>query len=128
MKTNKQRVAYNKELETTIDTYTIPLPMYRCSVRILDRKNTNKLNKLWKENIIDYDMAATNNLGKSTKDILIKVYKYSRSNLVHELYHCVDFIFEHIGEDKPYNCMETRAYLMGYLYDEAMKLEKYLKK
>lgn len=123
----KQRITFNKEIETKIDAFIIPLPIYHCNIKILDKKNTAKLNKLWDQNVIDYDMAVTNNLNKSTKDIYIKIIRYSKSNLIHELYHCVDFIFEYIGEDKPYNCMEARAYLMGYLFDEAMKIEKFLK-
>ena len=124
----KLTIAFDKEIKTKIDAFVIPLPIYRCNIKILDKKNTLKLNKLWNQNIVDYDMSARNDLNKSSKDILIKIIKYSKSSLIHELYHCVDFIFEHIGEDdKPYSCKEARAYLMGYLFEEVMKIEKYLK-
>ena len=124
----KQRIAFDKTVETKIDAFVIPLPIYRCNIKVIDKKNTIKLNKLWNQNLIDYDMAAINNLNKSTQDIYIKIIKYSKSSLIHELYHCVDFIFEYIGEDeKPYSCKEARAYLMGYLFEEVIKIEKHLK-
>ena len=127
MKTQAQKIIVKKNILKKIKVYKIDIPLYNVSIKLIDKKQSKLLDDYWKENE-DYAMKASNHLS-DCGDIFIRIKTYSTDNLVHELYHCVDFIFEYIGDtDKPFEAKEARAYLMGYLFKEAIKLEKHLKK
>lgn len=127
MKKETQKILTKKDIIKKIKTYNIYVPIYDITLKLIDKTNSKKLDEMWGgEN--SYLMITGNHL-KDTGDIYIQTRHYTRESLVHELYHSVDLIFEYIGGmRKPFEDKESRAYLMGYLFKEAIKYEKYLKK
>ena len=115
---------HDKEVKKELPCVEIDLPIYHCSVKILSKGNTTKLNKYW-DNLVGA-MCANDYLEQDSL-VLIRINEYRDEHLVHELHHAVDMIMHHIGQPVNRPC-EASAYLMGYLYKEAIKHKKKLAK
>lgn len=120
---NKFLIVEDVEKKTSVDCIDIEIPIYGITLKILNKKNTETLDKIWKSKNTGYDMSTTD---LENGIIIIRIYKYKDSSIVHELYHVVDFIMDHINHNKDKSSDEPSAYLMGYLYSEVMKIKKKL--
>lgn len=90
---------------------------------IASRKQSKEIEKVLNTN--ERYSARTDNFLESYGHLLIFITKLSDSDMVHELYHCVDMIFQRI-EETYIPVSETRAYLMAHLFDEYKKIKKFL--
>lgn len=123
---SKFKLAFDKELTGELSCVEVDIPMYKCSLKILNTSNTKKLHKKWRKEDSKFAMSIRDYL-ESNGYLLIETLNFSTDSLVHELHHAVDMIMEYIGHKKNRPC-EPSAYLIGYLFKEVMKHEKYLMK
>ena len=121
----KFKFAYDKELGKELPCVEIDIPIYKCKVKILSKGNTAKLNKYWES---ASGAMCVDNYIKADNLILIRITQYSDASLVHELHHAVDMIMSEIGHKRNPEYDEPAAYLMAYLYTEAIKHKKKLSK
>ena len=124
MKT-KLRINFDKVSTAELPCFKIDIPLYRCHILVLDKKQSKRLGELW-GSPDDYG-AMVNNYLKESQKIILRVFEYSDANIVHELHHTVDMIMDYIDHEKNAESDEPSAYLMTYLYEEVMKIKKYLK-
>lgn len=94
----------------------VPVEIYKCEIYFMLPRQTRKLEKLW-GNKLDY-AARTRDYLESHGHILITFNQFNEENLVHELYHTVDFITKKRGMT---NRGEASAYLMSYIFKEFKK-------
>ena len=92
----------------------IYIPIYDVKIFIEDIKESKKRED-------SYDACVYNNLD-TDNSLTISFKKYNVGLLIHELHHCVELIFQFIEEDGL--CLEPKAYLMEYLYNEFIKIKK----
>lgn len=113
----------DKKKNKSFKLISIDLPIYRCGVLIASREQSKQIEKTW--NNLDDFSTQTRDYLKEGGQILISIRSLSDSDMVHELYHCVDMIFQRI-EETHIPVSETRAYLMAHLFDEYKKIKKFL--
>lgn len=92
---------------------TIKLPEKRIS--IVFESNKIKYEKLIKQDISNCDGFCYYN---SINKIYVGVFNKKKSVLCHELFHCIDFLNQHLSEFDDSKFSESNAYLIGYLFQE----------
>ena len=123
---SKLKYGYDIEKRSELDCYVIDLPIYKCRVKILNPKNSAKLEKDFGYTDDNWGMKTRDYLAKDGS-IVISVLEYSLDDMIHELYHAVTYIMAFIGHEINKDTDEPAAYLMGYLTKEFLKIEKYFK-
>ena len=121
---SKFKIEYDKPFKESVDCFCIPVDIYKCKIYIANPQQSTKIEKLW-GNDIDGG-AMTRDYLKFDNTILISLYEPTLANLCHEIYHAVDMIMEFIGE-RHNGVSEHRAYLFGYIFNQALKNKKKLK-
>lgn len=118
-KVNKQR---------KLNAHIIDIPLYRCQVEILFKKETKKLCKYWnKEETFD---GCTYNFLKEDRAVLVTFLSDNPTPeaVVHELTHAAQLIMHVAGHEMNNGADEPFAYLMGFLYKEYLSIRKKLGK
>lgn len=105
---------------------TIPIPLYRCEIKLFFGKQTEELEKLWK-NDLNYDGNVRDYLD-TCREVLITfpTENPNVASVVHELCHATQIILKNIGHNYyNQNSDEPFAYLLTYLIQEYQKIKKF---